>query len=468
MKGIISRTFFAEGKNRMNTQTWRNIFSILAVVAITGLGMAASEPATDANWPGWRGADSTGVSSETNLPTEWGGDKNVLWKTPIPGRGHSSPIIWGNRVFLTTAIEGEVIPDAKAPVHMVPGPGGKMEVFKHPDSLGADKKHTFAVLSLDRDTGKVLWQRTAYEGRVYDDRHKKSSYASPTPVTDGKLVYAYFGTEGLFAYDFTGKLAWKFDPGKIATVGMGVATSPVLYENLLILQVDEQIGDSSYIVGLDKKSGKEMWRTSRKGVEVSWATPVIVRGARTELVTSGNEFIIAYDPSNGKEVWRADGLKSNAIPSPVYGHGMVYVSAGYPKKVVYAFKLGGNGDTASQIAWKYEKGTAYVPSPILYGDYLYLTTDKGLITCLDARTGEVKYEGGRPPAAASYTASLVAYENMLLQVSDDGDAVLVGAGPEHTVVRVNPLGEPVYSTPAIAAGRIFIRGDKHLYAIGRK
>jgi outer membrane protein assembly factor BamB len=362
-------------------------------------------------------------------------------------------------------MEGEVIPGAKAPVHMIPGPGGKREEFKHPDSLGADRKHTLKVFCLDRDTGRILWERTAYEGAIYDDRHKKGSYASATPVTDGQMVYAYFGTEGLYAYDFSGTLAWKFDPGKIATVGMGVATSPVLYENLLILQVDEENGDHSYIVGLEKKTGQEVWRTSRQGIEVSWATPLIVRAAegRAELVTIGSQFIVAYHPASGEELWRARGVDSNAIPSPVFGHGMVYVTAGYPKKVVTAIKLGGS----AHIAWSYDKGTAYVPSPILYGDYLYLTTDKGLMTCLDAKTGEVKYQGGRPPAPSTFTASLVAYDHMLLQVSDDGDAVLIAAGPEHRVIRVNPLGEAVYSTPAIAAGRIFIRGEKNLYAIGK-
>ncbi|HWQ03324.1 MAG TPA: PQQ-binding-like beta-propeller repeat protein [Candidatus Nitrosotenuis sp.] len=453
-------------------ETWRTAILLgTFIVGAAVLGAQIAGAKDPANWPGWRGPEGAGISAETNLPTEWGPSQNILWKTAIPGRGHSSPIIWGNRVFLTTAIEGEVIPGAKAPVHVVPVGEGKTEVFKHPDSLGADKRHTLKVFCLDRDTGKILWERTAHDGAMYDDRHKKSSYASATPVTDGKLVYAYFGTEGLFAYDFSGKLQWKFNPGKIATVGMGVATSPVLHGNLVILQVDEENGDNSYIVGLDKKSGKEAWRTSRKGIEVSWATPVIVTaaGGRAELVTSGNQFIIAYDPASGKELWRSAGVDSNAIPSPVAGHGMVYVTAGYPKKKVFAIKLGGNADITgtSQIAWKYEKGTAYVPSPILYGDYLYLTTDKGLITCLDAKTGEVKYEGGRPPMASTFTASLLAFDGKLLAVSDDGDAVLVAAGPEHKVLRTNSLGEAVYATPAIAAGRIFLRGAQHLYAIGK-
>jgi outer membrane protein assembly factor BamB len=352
---------------------------------------------------------------------------------------------------------------------MVTGPDGKKQEFKHPDAFGADKKHTMRVFCLDRDSGKILWEQTAYEGAVYDDRHKKSSYASATPTTDGKHIFAYFGSEGLYAYDFKGKLAWKADLGKIGTVGMGTATSPVLYKNLVIVQADSEEGETSFIAAFDKATGREAWRTSRKGIEVSWATPMVAHaGDRDELITAGNQFIIAYDPANGKELWRSKGLASNAIPSPVAGHGMVFVSAGFPVKKVYAIKLGGKDDVSTtQVAWSYDKGTAYVPSPILYGDYVYLTTDKGLITCLDAKTGQVKYEGGRPPVPATFTGSLVAYEGKLLQVNDDGDAFLVQAGPEHKILRQNSLGEAVYSTPAIAGGRIYIRGTQHLFAIGK-
>jgi outer membrane protein assembly factor BamB len=395
----------------------------------------------------------------------------VLWKTPIPGRGHSSPIVWGDRVFVTSAIEGQVIPGAGPPVHLIPGPGGKVEEFKHPDSLGAERKHTLKLFSLDTATGKILWEQTAYEGPMYDDRHRAGSYASATPATDGKMVFAYFGTEGLFAYDYRGKLKWKADPGKIATVGMGTATSPVLYENLVIVQADREMGEESNIVAFDKKTGKEVWNSPRKGIEVSWATPVIVRHAdRAELVTSGNQRIVAYDPATGRELWRSAGHESNAIPSPVFGHGMVFVSAGYPKKKVFAIRAGGSGDLTGtpHIAWTYEKGTAYVPSPILYGDYLYLVTDRGLMTCLEARTGKVMYEGGRPPAGSRFTASLVAFDGKLLQVTEEGEGVLIAAGPEHRVLGRNALGEAVHATPAISQGRIYIRGVQNLYAIGAK
>ncbi len=436
----------------------------LALVALTVAGLSIfSATASAGNWPQWRGPDGSGISNEKNLPSEWAPDKNIKWKTSIDGRAHSSPIVWGNRVFLTTAIEGAEVPGAKAAKHML----GDKE-YVHPDAIGANHKQTFKVLCLDRDTGKILWQTTAWEGTPYDDRHRKSSYAASTPTTDGKLVYAYFGTEGLYAYDFKGKLAWKAQVGNIATLGLGTATSPILYENLVILQCDEDNGETSFIVALDKKTGKEVWKTPRK-IQVSWSTPVLVRTAtRAELITSGTETIIAYDPATGKELWRHKGVESNAIPSPVANNEMAYFVAGFPAKIAYAIRLGQNGDLTGtpNMTWKYEKGTAYVPSPILYGDYLYLTTDRGILTCIDAKTGEVKYEGGRIPIPATFTASPVAFEGKILMTSEDGDTFMIKAGPKHEILGTNSVGEPVYASPAIADGRIFIRGEKNLYCIG--
>jgi len=431
-------------------------FALVALFSFTTIGSAA-------NWPQWRGPDGSGISTEKNLPIEWTPTKNIKWKTAIDGRGHSSPIVWGNKIFLTTAVEGEVVPGAKAVTHMNEG-----QVFLHPDSVGADHKHTFKVMALDRNTGKILWETVAWQGTPYDNRHRKSSYASSTPATDGKLVYAFFGTEGLYAYDYNGKLAWKAQLGNLGTVGMGTGTSPILFENLVIVQCDEENGESSFIVALDKKTGKEVWRTPRK-VQVSWATPILVRTAkRAELITSGTEFVISYDPATGKELWRHKGVESNAIPSPVANSDMVFLVAGFPAKIAMAIKLGGSGDLTGtpNVPWTYAKGTAYVPSPILYGDYLYLTTDRGILTCIDAKTGEVKYEGGRIPIPATFTASPVAFDGKILMTSEDGDTFIVKAGPKHEILGTNSVGEAVYASPAIADGRIFIRGEKNLYCIG--
>ena len=422
--------------------------------------------AQSSNWPGWRGPAGTGISTEKNLPVEWGASKNIQWKTAIAGRGHSSPIIWGKKIFLTSSIEGPVVTGAKAVQHIRSG-----QVYVHPDSVGGDHSYTLMVLCLDRDTGKVVWEKTAYQGTVYDDRHRKNTYASSTPVTDGRFVYAFFEAEGLYCYDFDGKLIWKKSLGKIAKMGMGHGMSPVLYEGLIILQCDQEDGGpGSFITALDKRSGKEVWRVERNHRK-TWATPLLIKTAdRWEMVTSGAETIISYDPATGKELWRCKGVESHAIPSPVVGHNMVFVTAGSHSKRAMAIRLGGAGDLSdtSSVVWKYQKGTAYVPSPILYGDYLYLMTDKGLLTCLDAKTGEVKYEGGRVPVPATFTASPVAYDGKILLTSEDGDTFIIKSGPVHEVLRTNSLGEPVYASPAISQGKIFIRGEKTLYCISAR
>lgn len=425
--------------------------------------MAASHSlrAQSANWGQWRGADGSGISAETNLPMEWSATKNVKWKTEIPGKGHSSPIVWGNRVFLTTSIEGPVIPGAEAVRHVHKG-----QEYLHPDSVGATNSYTMKLVCLDADTGKTLWQKTAYEGRVHDNRHRKNTYASATPVTDGKYVYFSFEAEGLYCYDFNGKQIWKSSLGKIAKGGMGPGTSPVLYGDLVILQCDQEYGEGSFIAAVNKANGKEVWRTPRTHRR-SWATPLLVKtAARTELVTSGAESVIAYDPATGKELWRAPGVVSNPIPSPVTGHGMVFVTAGSQDKRAYAIRLGGSGNLANtpNIVWSYDKGTAYVPSPILYGDYLYLMTDAGLLTGMEAKTGKVLYQA-RLPVPAKFTASPVAFDGKILIMSEDGDSFILKAGQVPEVLQVNSLSEPIYASPAIANSRVYIRGEKHLYCI---
>jgi outer membrane protein assembly factor BamB len=249
--------------------------------------------------------------------------------------------------------------------------------------------------------------------------------------------------------------------------------SPVLFENLVILQCDQEDGGpGSFIAALDKLSGKEVWRAPRTQRK-TWATPVLVRTPqRTELIASGAESTVSYDPATGKELWRSEGVISHAIPSAVTGHDMVFVSGGSSgqPKLAIGIRLGGSGNLKGTpyVVWKYNKGTAYVPSPILYGDYLYLMTDAGIITCLDAKTGEVKYEGGRVPVPATFSSSPVAFDDKILLTSEDGDTFVIKAGPAHEVLRTNSVGEPVYASIAIGGGKLFIRGAKHLYCIGKK
>ena len=424
--------------------------------------VAHASVAAPPHWAQWRGPDGQGIASDAGVPLEWSATKNVLWKTAIPGRGYSSPVVWGDRIFLTTAIEGDVVPGAKPVKHMLEG-----QEFAHPEGVGADRQHSFKVVALDAASGRILWEKTAWEGTPYDTRHRRGSFAAPTPVSDGTLVYAYFGGEGLYTYDFQGNLKWGWKTGGIASFGVGVGTSPVLHEGILIVQCDEDNGEKSFIVGLERKTGKEVWRTPRN-VEVSWATPILVRsGDRDELVTAGSQAIIGYDPATGRELWRMKGLASNAVPSPVAGDGLVVLSSGYPAKIAVAVRPGGSGDVTEtgRVLWKYDKGTAYVPSPILVNGLVYLVTDKGLVSCLDAKTGKVHYEGGRPPVGASYMSSPVAVAGHLLLSSMDGDTVVLKTGTVHEIVRSNPLGEPIAASPAVVAGRIYIRGEHHLFAI---
>ena len=429
-----------------------NRFTSLVILAVGTATVSAAE-----NWPQWRGAGSQGISTEAQLPTEWTATKNIAWKTELPA-GHSSPIVWGDRIFVTSAAEGDVVPGAKAVGHTVDG-----QVWIHPDSVAADRKHTLKVLTLDVKTGNVLWDRTAYEGTVYDARHRRSSFAGPTAVTDGVMVYAYFGPEGLYAYDFSGRLAWKVvEPFK--TLGLGTGTSPVIFQNLVIVQRDEDEGKASLVAAYDKQTGREVWKT-RRPVQISWSTPVLVTvGRGTELVTNGTEHVIAYDPATGRELWRTTGVESNAIHTPLAGKGLVIVSAGFPAKKVIAIRTGAVA-ADRRVAWEYAKGTGYVLSNILYGDYVYLLTDSGVVTCVDAETGAIKYEGGRPPVSARFMGSPVAFGGFIAMTSEEGETFMLKAGPKHEITRTNTVDEPVYSSPAIANGRIYIRGEKHLFAI---
>ena len=436
--------------------------ALVAAISIALLSPVAGN--IDDTWPQWRGPGGLGVSPAATYVDAWTPDTNIGWTAAVEGRGHSSPIVWGGRVFLTTSIEGGPAEGNRPPVHLgfdlKPG-------YLHPDSVGADRRNELKVMAFDAASGKRLWERRAYEGPMYDDRHRKNTYASSTMATDGQRVYAFFESAGLFAYDLDGQLVWQKSFGGIAKAGMGPGTSPVLFEDLIILQCDQEMGTGSFIVALDSRTGDEVWRVNRD-MRRSWATPLLVRTpSRVELVASGAERVIAYDPRTGRQLWRAPGVVSHPIPSAVAGDGVVVLTAGSQAKRAIAIRPGHDGDLdgTPAIAWRYDKGTAYVPSPILVGKYLYLMTDKGLLTCLDAATGEVLYEGGRPPVPATFTASPVAFGDRLLLTSEDGDTFVVRAGPSHEILRTNSVGEPVYASPALAGGTIYIRGERHLFAI---
>ena len=345
------------------------------------LSLCALTFAAGDDWPGWRGPTANGISPLKDVPSSWSADRNVAWKTPLEGRGHSSPVVWGDRVFLTTDIEGEAVEGAVPPKHRIQG-----GPFRHPDSVGMDHKHTLKVMSFDAKSGKQLWERTAYEGTVADEIHKFNTYASPTVVTDGKFVYAYFESQGLYKYDFDGKQIWKMSLGPILTVGVGTGVSPVLFEDKIIILADQDEGENSFMAAVSTKDGKIAWKVARQA-QVSWTVPVVLEvNKQPQLIVSGTEKLIAYDPRTGKEIWSTEGVGGNSVHTPVFGHGMVFVSTGYPTKNVMAVRLN-PAPGEERIAWTYKKGTGYIPNTILYGDYLYFMTDAGLLTCVDAMTG---------------------------------------------------------------------------------
>ena len=341
------------------------------------------------NWPQWRGADGQGGTVEKGLPTEWSPTKSIKWKTPISGRGHSSPIVWGKRIFLTTALDGEKI------AGRTPGVTHKLSDgtdFVHPDAIGADLKHTFKVICIDRASGKILWERVAYEGPVQDSRHKVGSFASSTPATDGKLVFAFFGSEGLYAYDYDGKLIWKKDLGTLGTASVGYGVSPILYENLVIMQCDEWW--SPYTQRSQKTARK---RNVARQVDITlttryWSTP-----ERIELVTAAAEAIISYDPLTGKEpgaVGWCNATHAGRSTSCRVTSGPLTRSR-WRSKPRY--------DITDLNSLDLQQRTAYVPSPIFYGEYAF-DIGNGWITCLDAKTGKLDHEGGRVPRATMFTA----------------------------------------------------------------
>jgi outer membrane protein assembly factor BamB len=412
--------------------------------------------ATAEPWPQWRGPAGTGVSTETNVVLQWSPTNHIRWRSPLPGPGHSSPVVWGDRVFLTTETDGDVIPDAKAPIHRYEG-----EEFRHPESLGADHSHTLKVVCIRTADGQIAWDRTVHDGRVYDDRHRLGSYAAATPATDGQRVVSYFGAEGLFCHDVEGRLQWRVDFGQFSTLGLGPGSSPILAAGRVIVQADQKDGEGSFIAAWDLKTGLPLWRTVRH-VSASWASPVFVQTPdRSLLLASGNEQIAAYDPATGRELWSVAGLTNNAVPSPIVAGSVALFTTGYPKKRALGLDL-----ASGRSLWEYNRGTAYVPSPVPWDGRFYLMTDSGQMTGLEATTGTALYESERLPVPARFTASAVAVAGRILLTAEDGRTFVIRAGPKFEVEATNAIGEPVRASPAIADGRVYIRGETHLFAIG--
>jgi len=430
--------------------------------------LLAAVVARAGDWPQFRGPSGSGVGDGAKPPVRWDAVKgtNVVWKTAIPGLSVSSPVVWGDRVFIATAISS----DAKQKF--------RVGLYGDTNPVTDNSPHEWKLLGLDKKTGKILWEQTAHRGVPKTKRHPKSSQASPTPATDGKVVVAYFGSEGLFAYSVEGKLLWKKDLG-LQNAGWffdpdsewGAASSPVIHKNSVIVQCDRQ--KDSFIAAYDLKDGKELWRTTRAEIP-TWGTPAIVRtNDRTEVATNGSKAIRGYDADTGKELWTLGPNSEVACTTPVAGHGLIFVTAGYPPvQPIYAIKAGSSGDltlkdgkeSSDKIAWSKQRGGVYLPSPIVYGDYLYMVNNNGVLSAYEAKTGNRLYQQ-RIEGGVSFTASPVAASGKLYIATEDGDVFVVKAGPQYELIARNPMGEAILATPALAGDLLILRGDKHLFAI---
>jgi outer membrane protein assembly factor BamB len=415
---------------------------------------------TDAHWPQWRGPFFNGMG-RGDAPTLWSDTKNIKWKAQIPGRGFSTPVIWGDKIFLTTAI-----PTGKAAEQPEPAPA---EGRRGGGGSGPLVEHRFEVLCLDRKTGKLLWQRTAKVATPHEGYHRAyGSFASNSPVTDGKSVYAFFGSRGLFAYDFNGKLMWEKDFGVQLKMRLafGEGVAPLLLRDQLFLVFDHEA--ESFMVALDKRNGKELWH-SKRDERSSWSTPLAIEhNGRTEIIVSATNKVRSYDARTGKILWESAGLGANVIPVPVHHNGVVYVMSGYRDPKLMAIKLGKDGDLTGSdaIAWSHTRGLAYTTSPVLYDNKLYVVTDNGMVSAFNAVTGEPFYAQTRLPKTYNFKASPVGANGKLYLPTEDGDVVVLKLGEKFEVLATNTLTDQVFiASPVIADGEIYLRGQNTLFCI---
>ena len=423
------------------------------------------------NWPSFRGPDASGVADGMRLPDRFDGEhgRNVRWKAAIPGLAHSSPIVWGDKLFVTTAVSSD--PNAS----FQPGLYGE-------GTASEDRSvQRWRVYCLDKKTGKLQWERTAYEGVPREKRHIKATYANSTPATDGRYVVAFFGSQGLYAYDMEGNQVWKRDLGRLNTGAYdapeyewGNASSPILFEDLVIVQCDTS--EESFVLALNASTGKTVWKAERDELP-SWATPAVYRGkARAELVTNAPNFIRGYDPRTGSELWRLGGSSKITAPTPVFANGLIVVASGRrPEAPLFAVRAGSTGDITLRdgkhsnrfVAWHWEQRGPYMPTPLIYRGYVYALANQGILDCYGLEGGKEVYRRRIPHHGSGFSASPVAADGRLYLSSEDGDIFVVRAGPQFAIEAVNPMGESLMATPALSDGMMFVRGTRHVFAVGR-
>jgi len=448
--------------------------------------VAANSPAGD--WPQWRGPLANGVAPASNPPRTWSETQNVKWKVKIPGEGHATPVIWGDKVFVLTAIptgkkvEPPAQPEALAPRQRVfgqvppapgdrpGGPGGPGGGRGGRGGRGAPKPtefHQFAILCLDRQSGKVLWQQTAREEVPHEGRHGTGSFSSASPVTDGTNVFASFGSRGLYCYDLGGKLLWSEDLGDMRVANsFGEGSSPALHGNMVIVNWDAENG--SFVVALDKKTGKTLWKQTREE-RTTWTTPLVIEhGGQAEAIIPATGRIRSYDVATGKVIWECGGLTPNVIPTPVSANGLVYCMSGFRGNSLLAIKLGRTGDLTDSdaIVWRHNKGTPYVPSPLLYGDRLYFFSgNNGILSCFDAKSGKALIDSERIAGLQGVYASPVGADGRVYLVGREGATVVIKDADQLEVLATNQLDEKFDASPAVAGNALFLRGHNHLYCL---
>ncbi len=397
------------------------------------MSMIAVEGEGAKYWPRWRGPSGQGLVVGTGYPDTWSATQNVVWRSPVPGDGNSSPVVWGDRIIFTTAYDG----------------GRRL-----------------SVLAYRRSTGERLWETFAPDGRSENRAHAKNGHASATPATDGERIYVSFGSRGVLALDMDGRVLWHREVGSIDNYH-GPAGSPLLYKDLVILYQDQASG--SFIVAFDQRTGEPRWRTDRDA-RVGWGTPVAIRvGDREEIIVNSQHRVVAYHPDTGAELWRVGGTTFEVIPTPVVGFGLVFSSSGRAGPTL-AIRPGGRGDvTDTHVAWTSPRGSPFVPSPMLYGDHLYMVNDmQSIITTFEARSGKLMYQDRLGEARREgFSASPVAFDGKVFFTNDDGETFVLRAGPSFDLLHVNRIGERTLASPAMVDGRWYIRTESSLFAIGR-
>ncbi|MFL6280540.1 MAG: PQQ-binding-like beta-propeller repeat protein [Vicinamibacterales bacterium] len=422
------------------------------------------------SWPSFRGTNASGIADGQHLPDKWNGTtgENILWRTPIPGLAHSSPTVWSNRVFVTTAISSR--PDATF----------KRGLYGDGDASEDRSRHKWVLYALDKHTGKIVWQRVAAEGEPGNKRHIKSTYASASPATDGRIVVAWFGSQGVYAYDVNGTPLWKVDLGRvnmgaydIPSYEWGPASSPIIWNGLVLLQCDTQA--DSFVIALDAATGNTVWKTEREELP-SWGTPTVVTtDGRAELNTNAAKFILGYYAWTCQELWRIGGSSKITAPTPIFANGLIIVASGRrPERPIFAVRPDARGDltldadhtSSMAIQWSKTARGPYMPTPLAYNGVLYSLNNDGVFDAYDLESGKEIYRQRLDPIGSGFSASPVAADGRLYLSNEDGEMLVVAAGRDFRLISSNTMGEPLMATPALSDGVMYVRSSSTLFAIG--